>query len=116
MKTAGYQLALVTNRSKPVREELAELGLLDFFDLALTAGEADAWKPDPAIFTQALRRLDAPAETAAYVGDNYYADVIGARRAGLQPILFDPMDLFPEAECCIIRALKELQGLIRLPG
>jgi HAD superfamily hydrolase (TIGR01549 family) len=64
LKAAGYQLALVTNRSQPCHEELAQLGLLEFFELALTAGEASAWKPDPAIFTQALQRLCANAEAA----------------------------------------------------
>lgn len=113
LKTAGYQLALVTNRSKPCQEELAQLGLLEFFDLALTAGEANAWKPDPAIFTQALERLGASANAAIYVGDNYYADVVGANLAGLQPVLLDPQQLFPEAECLVIRTIGELQALIQ---
>jgi FMN phosphatase YigB (HAD superfamily) len=113
LKTAGYQLALVTNRSKPCQEELAQLGLLDFFELALTAGEANAWKPDPAIFTQALQRLGTSATAAIYVGDNYYADVIGSRQAGLQPVLLDPQELFPDAECLVIRTIGELQALVQ---
>jgi len=116
LKAAGFRLALVTNRSKPCDEELAQLGLQDFFELALTAGEANAWKPDPAIFVQALQRLGASAAAAMYVGDNYYADVVGARQAGLQPILLDPRELFPEAECLVIRTIGELQALIRSPG
>jgi len=111
LKDAGYQLALVTNRSQPCEEELAQLGLLDFFELALTASEASAWKPDPAIFFLALQHLGAPAEAAIYVGDNYYADVVGALRAGLQPVLLDPQELFPEAECPIIQRIGELQDL-----
>jgi HAD superfamily hydrolase (TIGR01509 family) len=113
LKAAGFRLGLVTNRSQPCAEELAQLGLLDFFELALTAGEVNAWKPDPAIFTEALQRLGASTGTALYVGDNYYADVIGARQAGLQPVLFDPGELFPEAECPVIRTIGELQALIQ---
>jgi FMN phosphatase YigB (HAD superfamily) len=113
LQAAGYRLALVTNRGQPCDKELADLGLLDFFELALTAGEAGVWKPDPAIFTQALQRMGAPASTAAYVGDNYYADVVGARRAGLQPVLLDPQDLFPEAGCPVIRGIGELQALVK---
>lgn len=113
LKTAGYQLALVTNRDQPVQEELAQLGLASFFELALTAGEANAWKPDPAIFTLALQRLGAAAESAIYVGDNYYADVIGASRAGLHPVLLDPQQLFPEAECIVIRTIGDLQALVQ---
>jgi FMN phosphatase YigB (HAD superfamily) len=112
LKAAGYQLALVTNRSQPCDDELAQLGLLDFFELALTAGEANAWKPDRAIFTLALQRLSAVAEATIYVGDNYYADVVGARQAGLQPVLLDPEGVFPDAECPVIRAIGELQALV----
>jgi FMN phosphatase YigB (HAD superfamily) len=111
LKAAGYQLAVVTNRSQPCDEELAGLGLLDFFELALTASEARAWKPDPAIFNLALQRLGVSAEAAVYVGDNYYADVVGARQAGLQPVLLDPQDVFPDADCTVIRAIEELQDL-----
>jgi len=113
LKAAGYQLALVTNRSQPCDEELAQLGLLDFFELALTAGEAGAWKPDPMIFSLALQRLGASAEVAIYVGDNYFADVVGARQAGLQPVLLDPQEVFPDAECTVIRAIRELQVLVQ---
>jgi HAD superfamily hydrolase (TIGR01509 family) len=113
LQAAGYQLALVTNRNRPCQEELAELGLLDYFELTLTAGEAGAWKPDPAIFALALQRLGATAEAAIYVGDNYYADVVGARGAGLRPVLLDPQDIFPDADCPVIRTLTELQVLIR---
>jgi len=113
LKAAGYQLGLVTNRSKPCDEELTQLGLLDYFELALTAAEANAWKPDPAIFAQALQRLGATAGTALYVGDNYYADGVGARQAGLQPVLLDPQGLFPEVECLVIRAIGELQALVQ---
>lgn len=113
LRAAGYQLALVTNRNRPCQDELAELGLLDYFELALTAGEAGTWKPDPAIFALALQRLGATAEAVIYVGDNYYADVVGARRAGLQPVLLDPQDVFPDADCPVIRTIGELPSLIR---
>lgn len=116
LKAAGYRLGLVTNRSQPCQAELAQLGLLDFFELVLTAGEANAWKPDPVIFVEALRRLGANAEAALYVGDNYYADVIGARLAGLQPVLLDPDGLFPEAGCPVIQEIGDLQALPPSPG
>jgi len=51
-------------------------------------------------------------EAAAYVGDNYYADVVGARAAGLHPILIDPLGIFPEAGCPTIRALGELEAVL----
>jgi predicted HAD superfamily phosphohydrolase YqeG len=43
------------------------------------------------------------------VGDNYFADVVGARNAGIQPILIDPVNLFPEADCVVIDTISDLE-------
>jgi FMN phosphatase YigB (HAD superfamily) len=46
------------------------------------------------------------------VGDNYFADVIGAQKAKMRAILIDPEGLFPEAECTVIDAFDELQMVL----
>jgi hypothetical protein len=46
------------------------------------------------------------------VGDLYSVDVVGARGAGLLPILYDPYDLNREADCIRIRMLDELMEKI----
>jgi putative hydrolase of the HAD superfamily len=46
-------------------------------------------KPDPRIFELACERVGVPAERSAHVGDHMYADVIGARAAGMRPVLID---------------------------
>ena len=74
-------------------------------------GWVSAWKPDPGLFAHALERLEIAPEQAIYVGDNYYADVIGARRAGLGPVLYDPDQVFPDADCPVIRSIGELRLL-----
>jgi putative hydrolase of the HAD superfamily len=43
-----------------------------------------------------------------YVGNEYIADVAGARDAGLTPVLIDRDDRLPAADCLRIRALREL--------
>jgi putative hydrolase of the HAD superfamily len=73
-----------------------------YFDWLVAAGEVGVSKPDPAIFHLALERAGAPADQAVYVGDNYWADVVGAQRAGLRPVLLDPHRLFPEAVCPVL--------------
>jgi putative hydrolase of the HAD superfamily len=111
LKSAGYHLAVVSNRNKPYQEQLEMLGLADFFEFSLAAGEVDSWKPDPEIFRHAVKRLGIQPCQAVYVGDNYYADVVGAQRAGLCAVLLDKDQLFPEADCKVIpnfRALKRL--------
>lgn len=114
LKNAGYQLAVLSNRSKPYQEQLESLGLAPFFEFAWHAGEMEAWKPDPQIFQHALQQSGTQPGETLYVGDNYYADVIGSRNAGLTPVLIDPDDLFPEADCDVIRSIGELPDLLKI--
>lgn len=112
LKGAGYRLGVLSNRSNPYREYLLELGLADYFELILAAGEVDIWKPDAKIFQIGVDRLQTTPAKTVYVGDNYYADIIGSRNAGLSPILIDPEGVFPDADCPVITTLGELQNLL----
>ncbi len=49
-----------------------------------------AAKPDPAIFTLALDGLGLDAEQVVHIGDTRFADVAGARAAGIRPLHVDP--------------------------
>ena len=108
LKQHGYILAVISNRDKSFQEELESHGLGGFFNFSLAGGEVDAYKPEPEIFLHALKRAGVRAEEAVYVGDNYFADVVGSRRAGLRPVLYDPNGLFPEADCATIKSFDEL--------
>ena len=107
-RAAGYLLAVLSNRRSPLEAALAELDLQNYFDAAMSAGEIGAWKPDPAIFTPLLEKFSLKPSEVLYVGDNYYADVVGARNAGLTPVLYDPRGLFPEADCLRITSFDAL--------
>ncbi len=113
LRQAGFALAVVSNRSAPFKDELEKIGLAGFFDFAISAGEVNSWKPEPEIFHHALRRSGLKAEQAVYVGDNYYADIIGAQNAGLRPVLLDSDHLFPEATCAVIRTIGELPAILQ---
>lgn len=113
LKEAGYILAVISNREKPFHELLASHNLGEFFHFSLAAGEVDIYKPDPGIFKHALERADVSAHETVYVGDNYFADVVGSCRAGLQPVLYDPNGIFPEADCTVIKSFDELDAVIR---
>ncbi len=108
----GYKVGLVSNRDEPLEAVVAELGLADFFLFTLSAGQAESFKPDRPIFLKALALAGCPPETTVYVGDNYYADVEGARAAGMLPILIDPFGVFPDSGCPVIRSLGELEAAL----
>ena len=113
LKEAGYVMAVISNRDKPFQDLLDSHGLSEFFDFSLAAGDVDIYKPEPGIFEHALQRANLTAQETVYVGDNYFADVIGSRRAGLQPILYDPDGIFADVDSTIIKSFDELQSVIR---
>jgi putative hydrolase of the HAD superfamily len=110
LRARGYGLGLITNRENVDRfhQLLDDMELRSHFDVALASGELGVSKPEPGIFAAALERLGAEAGESLYVGDNYWADVLGARRAGITPVLLDPHELFPEADCLVLARIDEL--------
>jgi len=113
LKQEGYILAVISNRDKPFLDVLQEHGIDEFFDFSLAAGEVNSFKPEPGVFEHALRRANLSPKEAVYVGDNYYADVVGSRRAGLQPVLYDSIGIFPDADCATIKSFDELNSIIK---
>jgi len=113
LRDAGYIMGVISNRDKPFQPLLDAHGLSEFFPYSLAAGEVDIYKPEPGIFEHALKQLKVTAPETVYVGDNYYADILGARRAGLEPVLYDPNRIFPDADCVTIRSFDELLSVIR---
>lgn len=112
LKQQGYRLAVLSNRTKSYHEQLENLGLVDYFEFALAAGDIEVWKPDPMVFQHALLRMGVFPEQTIYVGDNYYADVIGAQQAGIHPVLLDPQSIFPEAGCPVIHSVGGLRQIL----
>ncbi|HTP01996.1 MAG TPA: HAD family hydrolase [Anaerolineales bacterium] len=112
LQQGGYVLGLVSNREKSYAEVIESLGLAPYFQLVLAGGEVQMWKPEPHIFVHACARLKLDPVEAAYVGDNYFADVVGARRAGLRPVLYDPRGIFMDPGCPTIASFDELPAVI----
>lgn len=110
LRRRGYDLGLITNREnvERFRELLQVMELGSYFDLILASGEVGIRKPEAGIFYAALDRVGAEPERSIYVGDNYWADVVGARNADITPVLYDPHGLFPEADCPILFSMDEL--------
>jgi len=110
LRSRGYKLGLVTNRSNVdhLYELLDEMGLRSHFDMTLASGEVGVAKPDPGLLTAALERIDSDAQHCIYIGDNYWADVVGARGAGITPVLLDPHHIFPEADCLLLERIDDL--------
>lgn len=80
-----HRLGLVTNfdHGPTVHQLLAREGLDGVFGAMVISIEFGRRKPHPAIFGEALRRLDAAPAEALFIGDSPFEDIGGARAAGL---------------------------------
>ena len=113
LKRSGYVLGVVSNREEPYHDEIKNIKLDSYFQFILAGGEVNSFKPHRLIFKHALELAGTSAQETLYIGDNYFADVVGARRAGLIPVLYDPISLFPDADCAIIKSFAEIPDLLK---
>jgi putative hydrolase of the HAD superfamily len=112
LRAQGCRLIVVSNSDGRLASLIDSTGLAPWFELVVDSHNVGVEKPDPAIFRLALGRLDATGADAWHVGDLYQIDVVGARAAGLTPVLLDPLELYPDADCASVRSLQELPALV----
>lgn len=101
---------------------LQRVGLEKGFFAVFTARELGLRKPDPAFFQAIVRALGVPPQDTAMVGDDYRADVAGAKTGGLRAVWYNPAGapcpaLHPlhDAEVRDMEALPAALTGIRLP-
>jgi HAD superfamily hydrolase (TIGR01509 family) len=110
LKALGLVVACISNSNGTVEALLAQVGLAGSLDFVVDSGVVGIEKPDPAIFRLALERAGVEASEAMHVGDLYAVDVIGARNAGLEPVLLDPLGLYGDRGC---RTAPDVPSLCR---
>lgn len=82
-KEAGVRVAVLTNNGTPWASQVAQgLGVPCI---------PRARKPLPHGFRRALHVLELDAREAIVIGDQLFTDVLGAKLAGLEVILVDPL-------------------------
>jgi putative hydrolase of the HAD superfamily len=110
-----HPLHIVTNGFIQVQQiKLVHSGLRPFFKHAISSEEIGVNKPDPKIFTHALRQTGASRKTSLMIGDNWEADVVGARNVGIDQVFFNPNGIGAELEATY--QIKELRELLNILG
>lgn len=119
-----FKLGLLSNYPDGVaiRKSMDRMRLTAHFDSVVVSGDLGLVKPHPDTFAASLRELGTTPEETLFVGDNWLADVQGAKRAGMPVVHFTrwappehfdrlPGDVEPDA---IISRLEELIPLLGL--
>lgn len=88
-----HRLGIVTNGAPDLQWRKMEIaGIARFFaPAAVIISERIGWaKPHPSVYRAACTALGADAENAVMIGDNFNADVQGARAVGIDAIWYIP--------------------------
>jgi len=109
LRAQDLPLALVANWDSNLSDLVGQLGIRQEFSAIVPSQAAGVEKPDPAIFLRAVEALSLSVETdrILYVGNEYRADVIGARSAGLTPVLIDRNGCYNHADCLRFASLLD---------
>lgn len=108
----GLRMGIVSNWDVRLPGLCHHLGLSRYLEFVISSANLGRIKPEASIFRAALDRVGVRPEEAVHVGDHYYADVLGARSAGIRPVLLDRTGRAENPDCPVIRSLSELPGLL----
>ncbi|MDP6379733.1 MAG: HAD family hydrolase, partial [Phycisphaerae bacterium] len=117
LRELRFKIALVSNTPWGTPEylwmqQVERLGLSPFLDVQLFSSAVGWSKPDARIFGLALERLGCRPDEAIFIGDDYSADIQGAKAAGLTAIWIDRKGEEPPDEARhadrVITSLREL--------
>jgi putative hydrolase of the HAD superfamily len=90
LKRRGLKLGMLSNtfiHKSSLERHLREEGLLDYLPVRVYSYELPLRKPAISAFQRAAEAVGAAPENIVYVGDRLDNDVIGARNAGMTPVL-----------------------------
>lgn len=120
-----YRLGLLSNYpdGNAVRKSLQKTKLANHFQSVIVSGDIGFCKPHPMPFERVCRQLRVKPAEVVFVGDNWLADIQGAKRAGMRAVhlvQWQPHEVFehdprhhqPDA---VATSLEEVQAIL-MPG
>ena len=122
MHVQGLPIGIVSNASGQVEATLAnqcicQVGMGAGVPVLIVTDShvIGTAKPHAGVFRDAIAVMNDKGivnERIAYVGDSFVNDVLGARNAGIHPILLDPYDDHASYDCERISSLHDLLAFI----
>ena len=111
-----FTLGVISNFYGNVTTLCRECGLAALCDVIIDSAQVGVSKPAQRIFTLALEQLGRTPRTAAYVGDSFERDVLGARAAGLRTVWLRGLEPRacpdPSVVDAMITTLEELPAVL----
>lgn len=112
LKNKNLTIGVVSNFEEWCEELLEKMLIKHLLDFVVVSANVGFEKPDIRIFKEALRLSKSKPDETIHVGDNPYADVGGAAKIGIYPVLIDRFNRYPEINNVTkIASLKEILSL-----
>jgi putative hydrolase of the HAD superfamily len=110
----NYALHIITNGFEEVQHiKMQHSGLNPFFRSVITSERAGHKKPSIEIFQFAFAESGARAQNSIMIGDDFHADIIGAKTAGMSQIFFNVDNLVHDEDISHeIRSISELRNIL----
>jgi len=98
LKNMGYNLALVTNKERPIVQlTLNSFGLTNLFNTIVTISDVTNPKPHAEPIVKAMTAMGAPKDETMMLGDTLF-DVGAAKNAGIASAVIDWHNIYPLKE------------------
>ena len=108
-----YKMHIITNGFEEVQHrKLKNSNLLPYFDQIITSEKVGVKKPNPKIFEYALNITGAHHAESMMIGDNFEADILGAKHMGMQVIFCKFNGEIATEEVNSVENLMELKNFL----
>lgn len=110
----GFCLHILSNGFQEVTHRKCELsGIKSFFKTITSADEINIRKPQPEIYQYAINKANALKTNSLMIGDDWIADIVGAKKFGIKTIYFDRFnDDIKDKNILKINCLEELIDIL----
>lgn len=114
LKNKGYKLVMLSNGFSEMQyDKISNVGFDGFFDEVILSDAVGVNKPHPIIFEKALEEVKATASEAIMIGDNFLADILGAKKSGIDQIWYNPHQIKESEKATYeVTTLKEIMNIL----
>ena len=110
LKAKGKNVYLLSNAQRGFTEnELNMFGLIKYFDGIIISSDEECSKPDRHYYEILLERFSLDASETIMIGNDYIADIRGAKEAGLSA-LYIHQSISPEIKGELLADFKVMDG------
>lgn len=112
---SNYRLGIITNGDLSQQSyKLEKIGVRDYFDTIIAAGDVRVSKPDKRIFEIACQKAQVSPKNTYYIGDELKTDILSCNKVNMTGIWINRLKKIADRkDINIIYSLEEIKGMIK---